>query len=75
MNDFDRLIILLYQFLFFEEARQADSVQSYRQLMLMNEFDSYYVLKYFEAVRRYEDFMLFQRKAFILLRSFDKGIW
>ena len=75
LQDLDRLIILLYQFLFAEEARQVEAVRTHRQLMLMNEFDSYYVLKYYEAVRRYEDFIFFQKKVFILLRGFDKNLF
>lgn len=75
LSDLDRLIVVMYQFLFAEEARQVEAVRAHRQLMLMNEFDSYYVLKYYEAVRRYEDFMFFQKKAFLLIRGFDKDLF
>lgn len=68
MDDLTRLKILLYQFLFFEEKRQIDSVSCAKDVMLRYDFESYYVLKYYEACRRYEDFQEFFRKMVILLR-------
>lgn len=75
MSDIDRLIVLIYEFLFAEESRQEESVHSFRRLMLMNDFDSYYVIKFYESVRRYEDFKIFERKMFLLVSAFDKDLF
>lgn len=72
MSDLDRILVLLYQFLFSGEACQREAVLDYRQLMLIHDFDSYYVIKYYEVSRQYEDYKIFQRKTLTLLRSFDK---
>lgn len=75
MLDIDRLIVLIYEFLFAEESRQEESVHSFRRLMLMNDFDSYSIIKYYEAVRRYEDYKIFERKMFLLVSAFDKDLF
>ena len=75
LSDLDRLLILIYEFLFAEESRQEEAVFSFRRLMLMNDFDSYYIIKYYEAVRRYEDYKIFERKIFLLISTFDKDLF
>jgi len=70
MDDITRLKVILYQFLSFEEERLSDAVSIARHVMLCYDFDSYYVLKYYESVRQFEDFRSFQRKLLNLLTSF-----
>ncbi len=70
MNDLERLKVLLYEFCWFEESRHEDALEISYRLMLQYKNDSYYILKYYEAVRRYEDFRIFQSKVFKLLSCF-----
>lgn len=74
MNDLDRLKVLIYEFLFLEKDRMESLVSSARQVMLMSQFESYYVLKYYEACRRYEDFEIFFRKVSSLLTCYGKNV-
>lgn len=70
MNDLERFKVLLYEFLWFEEGRAEESLDFAYHLMIRNNNDSYYVIKYYEAVRRYEDFRIIQEKLLNLLSTF-----
>lgn len=74
MDDLTRFKVLIYQFLSYEEERQIEAVSSAKELMLLYSFDSYYILKYYEAVRRYQDFKEFSRKLYMLLKWFPPTI-
>lgn len=67
MNDLERFKVLLYEFLWFEESRAEEALEFTYQLMIRNKSDSYYILKFYEAVRRYEDFRIIQEKLLNLL--------
>jgi len=67
-DDVLRFKVIIYQFLSFEEERQIEAVSSAREMILRYNYDSYYILKYYEAVRRYQDFKEFSRKLCILLK-------
>lgn len=66
---YEQLKILIYEFLWFEEERLTDGLEIARRCMLQSKYNSYYVLKYYEASRQLEDFRIFQRKVCYLLRS------
>lgn len=70
MNDLERLKVLLYEFCWFEESRHEDALEIAYRLMLHYRNDSYYILRYYESLRRYEDFRIFQAKVLNLLSSF-----
>ncbi|MCM1509026.1 MAG: hypothetical protein NC177_18100 [Ruminococcus flavefaciens] len=59
-----------YEFCWFEESRHEDALEIAYRLMLHYRNDSYYILKYYEAVRRYEDFRIIQEKLLDLLGCF-----
>lgn len=68
MDDLQKFKVLIYEFLWKQEATLTDSIESARLCMEFNEHDSYFIIKYFEAVRKYEDFRVFQRYMIELLK-------
>lgn len=71
MNDVLRFKCLLYEFLFAEVDKYESAVQHAREVMIKSDFDSYYVLKYYEACCRYEDFNIFFSKVGAIIKEFS----
>ena len=67
MDDLERFKILLYEYLFNQECQFEYIVQSAQTQLRYYPTDSYYIIKYFEAVKQYEDFKKFQRHLYTLL--------
>lgn len=70
MNETERLINLIYAFLLSEDARLLDEVNNSYEILKRFNYDSYYITKYYRNVIRYEEFKIFQRKVFEILRCF-----
>ena len=70
MNETDRLIYLIYSFLFMEESRLESDVYHSYEILKRNSTDSYYICKYLATVQRFEDFKIFQRKVSDILSRF-----
>lgn len=70
MKEAERLINLIYTMLFFEENRLDYEVKNSFYILKQMNNDLHYIEKYKQCVQRYEDFKIFQRKMFELLRRF-----
>lgn len=70
MNDLDRLCILIYEFLFYEEARLQEAVDTSFYLLRYHSNDTYYILKHYANVCRYEEFKVFYKKISQLVQCF-----
>lgn len=68
LTDLERFKVLIYEYLFHEEARCDEAVSAARYQLNFNDYDSYYILRYYEAVRRREDFKSFMRSLCELLK-------
>lgn len=51
----------IYEYLIHENIRLEENVNCALRLLRLYPEDSYYILKYYEAVRRLEDFNIFHR--------------
>ena len=63
--------LFIYEYLFNENIRLEENLESCQRLLRLHPLDSYYILKYYEAVRRLEDFNIFHRQIAEILRSSD----
>lgn len=70
MTDNDRLINSLYTMLFFEENRLKNDVDVSFYILKQTSEDMYLLERYRQNLQRYEDFKIFQRKVFELLKCF-----
>lgn len=71
MNDLDRLCVLIYEFLFYEEARLQDAVETSFYLLRHHGYDTYYILKHYLNVCRLEEFNVFSMKISQILKNFN----
>ena len=70
MADSDRLINSLYTMLFFEESRLKNEVDVSFYILKQTSEDMYLLERYRQNLQRYEDFKIFQKKVFELLKCF-----
>lgn len=61
----------IYEYLIHENIRLEENVNCALRLLRLYPEDSYYILKYYESVRRLEDFNIFHRQIAEILRSSD----
>lgn len=70
MNELDRFFNIFCAYMFSEEDRLSYNCYVTFKLLQVNEFDSYYILKHLEAVRKYQDFQIFCNQVLELFRGF-----
>lgn len=70
MTDNDRLINSLYTMLFYEENRLKSEVDISFYILKQTSEDMYLLERYRQNLQRYEDFKIFQKKVFELLKCF-----
>ncbi len=71
MNDLDRICIILSEFLFYEDARLQSAVDTSFYLLRFHSSDTYYILKHYANVCRYEEFKVLHRKIYEILKNFN----
>lgn len=67
ISELDRFKILCFELLCNEEKKALQAIEASEQALRYFPKVSYYITRYYEAVRRYEDFKIFERKLYEVL--------
>lgn len=70
MNDVERLVNLIYQFLLSEDVRLSDELDNCYDVLKIRHNDSHFAIKYYNSCVRYHEFKILSRKIFDILRRF-----